>query len=306
MKPAKENQKVALVLSGGGARGIAHIGIIEELETRGYEITSIAGTSMGSLIGGAYATGKMDQLKEWIYTLDRGKALRLVDFTLSRQGFIKGDRVLGRMQHFIPDVNIEDLHLPYAAVAADLVGREEVVFTKGSLYHAIRASIAIPTVFTPVREGKSVLVDGGVLNNIPMSHVQRTEGDIMVASFVNADIPPDRPALTIEGKQQQKDYNKKIRDFNLHMRKSPSGNRQKLGYFSILTKTFDLMTLRMAEDKLKKFDPEILIQVSRESCNVYDFYKAEQQVEAGRRAAKSALDAIEEQQNLEPGLGISA
>ena len=293
MKKTDDRQKVALVLSGGGARGIAHIGVIEELEARGYEITSIAGTSMGSLIGGVYACGKLPELKEWIYSLDRGKVLRLVDLTLNRQGLIKGDRVLGRMQDFIPDVNIEDLPLPYAAVAADLTGKEEVVFTEGSLYHAIRASIAIPSLFTPVREGKSVLVDGGILNNIPMAHVKRNEGDIMVASFVNADIPADKPVLTVEGKEQQKAYNRKIRDFNLHIRKSPSSTRKKLGYFSIITKTFDLMTLRMAEDKIREFDPEILIQVSRESCNVYDFYKAEQQVEAGRRAAVRVLENIE-------------
>ncbi|MEA3463105.1 MAG: patatin-like phospholipase family protein, partial [Bacteroidota bacterium] len=138
---SNEKQKVALVLSGGAARGIAHIGVIEELETRGYEITSIAGTSMGALIGGVYATGKMEELKEYLYTLDRSRVFRLVDFTLSKQGLIKGDRVLKKMKNYVPDMLIEDLAVPYAAVAVDLINKKEVIFRSGSLYHAIRASI---------------------------------------------------------------------------------------------------------------------------------------------------------------------
>ncbi|RLD70934.1 MAG: phospholipase [Bacteroidetes bacterium] len=255
------NQKVALVLSGGGARGIAHIGVIEELEKRGYEITSIAGTSMGSLIGGVYAAGKMNQLKEWIYTLDKGKVFRLVDFTLSKQGLFKGERVLKKMKDYVPDILIEDL--------------------------------AIPTVLTPVKEENRLLVDGGVLNNIPMAHVQRQEGDMMIAVNVNADIPLVKPEMTEEAVKKQSLYHKKISEFYSHIRRSSSSAEENLGYFSLVTKTLDLMTMRMAEDKIKQFSPEVLISVSRESCNVYDFYKAEEQVEAGRKAAIEVLETIQ-------------
>ena len=287
-----EKQKVALVLSGGGARGIAHIGVIEELEKRGYEITSIAGTSMGSLIGGVYAAGRMNELKEWIYTLDKGKVFRLVDFTLSKQGLIKGEKVLKKMKDYVPEILIEELALPYAAVAVDIINNEEVVFRTGSLYHAIRASIAIPTVLTPVKEVNRLLVDGGVLNNIPMAHVKRLEGDMMVAVYVNADIPQIRPEMTEEVVKKQSLYHKKIREFYSQIRRSSSSAEENLGYFSLVTKTLDLMTMHMAEDKIKQFSPEVLISVSRESCNVYDFYKAEEQVEAGRRAAIEVLDTI--------------
>ncbi len=291
-----EKQKVALVLSGGAARGIAHIGVIEELENRGYEITSIAGTSMGSLVGGVYATGKLTELKEFMYTLDKSKVFRLVDFTLNKQGLIKGDKVLKKMKDFVPDMLIEDLPLPYAAVAVDLINKEEVVFRSGSLYHAIRASISIPTIFTPVKEEHRLLVDGGLLDNLPLDYVDRREGDIMVAVHVNADIPHLKPETSKESVSKHALHQKKIKEFYNHILPSSSTNEEKLGYFSLITKSFELMTVRMAEEKIKRFSPEVLINVSRESCNFYDFFKAEEQVEAGRRAAAEVLDTIEKKQ----------
>jgi NTE family protein len=287
-----EKKKVALVLSGGAARGLAHIGVIQELETRGYEISSIAGTSMGALIGGVYATGKLPELTEYIYTLDKTRLFRMIDFTLSKQGLIKGDRVLNKMREFVPDMLIEDLHLPYAAVAVDLTKREEVVFRSGSLYHAIRASISIPSIFTPVKEGDSLLVDGGLLNNLPMAHVQRTEGDLMVAVHVNADIPDLRPGKSTDPVENQEQHKNKIRELFRHMHPSSSKNEHKLGYLTLIIRSFELMIMRMAEEKIKQFSPEVLINVPFDSCNLYDFYKAEEQVEAGRRAAAEALDPL--------------
>ena len=289
MKNAK--QSVALVLSGGAARGIAHIGVIGELESRDYEITSIAGTSMGSLIGGIYATGKLAELKEFMYSLDKSKVLRLVDFTLSKQGLIKGDKVLKKIKDFVPDMLIEELSIPYAAVAVDLLNKEEVVYRSGSLYHAIRASIAIPTVFTPVKEENRLLVDGGLLNNLPMAYVKRREGDMMIAVHVNANIPLVKPEITKESVKIQSLYQRKIKEFYKYVIPSSSAE-DKLGYFSLISKSFELMTLHLAEEKIRHFSPEVLINVSRDSCNIYDFYKAEEQVEAGRRAAKEVLDKL--------------
>lgn len=288
-----KKQKVALVLSGGGARGIAHIGVIDELEKQGYEITSIAGTSMGSLVGGVYALGKIDEFRDWIYTLDKGKVFRLVDFTLSKQGLIKGDKVLNKMKDFIPDIQIEDLPLPYVAVAVDLLNKEEVIFREGSLYHAIRASIAIPSVLTPVKNDHKILVDGGVLNNIPLEHVHRTEGDLLIAVNVNANVPPHKPEVEDENDSKQlSGYQRKIQEFYGHLTRHPSASREeKLGYFSLLTRTLDLMTMHMADVVLQNHSPDILMNVSRESCNMYDFYKAEEMVETGRQVAISTLES---------------
>lgn len=190
------SKKVSLVLSGGGARGLAHIGVIEELEKRGYEIHSVVGTSMGALVGGVYAMGKMEEFKNWMYTLDRRKVFNLVDFTLSTHGLVKGDKVLNKMKEFISDKPIEDLPIYFAALAVNLIKKEEVLFEEGSIYDAIRASISIPNVLTPVKTEDGFLVDGGLMNNLPMSYAKRVEGDILVAVDVGANVPVIKPALT--------------------------------------------------------------------------------------------------------------
>lgn len=182
-------KNVALVLSGGGPRGFAYIGAIEELESRGYKITSIAGTSIGSLVGGVYAAGKLEEVKNWLFSLDTMKMFGLVDFSLSMNHLVKGDRVIAALKEIVPVVNIEDLNIPYKAVATDLYTGEEVVFTQGDLFSAIRASISIPTLFKPVEYRDSLLIDGAMSNCLPINRIQRTPGDILVAFDVN-DIQP--------------------------------------------------------------------------------------------------------------------
>lgn len=292
-------QKVALVLSGGGARGIAHIGVIDELEKRGYEISSVAGTSMGSLIGGVYAAGKLEELKAWTATLDKGKLFLMADFALSRQGLIKGERLFRKMKNFIPDILIEDLDIPYAAVAADLVKKEEVVFREGSLWEAIRASIAIPSVFTPVKSNGRLLVDGGVMNNIPINRVQRNDGDILVAVNVIAGVPVSVPKETAEeiaeeGAKRHRIHRERIKEFRKHLAGESSNQDDKMGYFSLITRTIDLMTIQMSDLYMANYTPDILVNVSSESCHIYDFHKIDEMVEAGRMAAVEALNLYDE------------
>jgi NTE family protein len=285
-------QKVSLVLSGGGARGIAHIGVIEELEKQGFEIHSIIGTSMGALVGGVYALGKMEEYKDWLYSLDRMKVFALVDFTLSSQGLVKGDKVLNKMKEFIPDAKIEELKIHYAAVAADIVNKKEVVFTKGSVFKAIRASMAIPTVFTPVKTKNGLLVDGGVINNIPLNHAKRESGDLLIAVNVNADIPLEKPAVSKkEDKANQSAYQQKIKEFYQHLQEIlPSNKEEKLGYFDLINKTIGMMTSHIGQTNLKNHPPDILMEISREACTTYDFYRAKELVQMGRHAALKSLD----------------
>ncbi|MDX2414809.1 MAG: patatin-like phospholipase family protein [Bacteroidales bacterium] len=284
-------KKVALVLSGGGARGIAHIGAIEELERQGYEISSIAGTSMGAVVGGVYAQGKLEEFKDWMLTLDRKKVFSLVDFTLSRQGLIKGDKVFNAMQDFIPDTDIRDLKIPYAAVAVDLNKMDEVVFRSGSLYEAIRASVSIPTVLTPVERGDALLVDGGVMNNIPVNVVERHKRDKLVVVNVNANIPKTEIVTSSnEVAESSSIYNKKIREFQAHLKKIlPGKDDDDLGYFDLISRTISSMIYHNAQLNLEKYNPDILIEVSRYSCGTYDFFKADELVEIGRMAASEAF-----------------
>lgn len=283
--------KVALALSGGGARGIAHIGVIEELEKRNFEITSISGTSMGALVGGVYALGKMEEFKDWLFRLDKKKVFSLVDFTLSKQGLVKGDRVLNTIKEFIKDANIEDLPIPYCAVATDIINRKEVVFTKGSIYEAIHASLAIPTIFTPVKTESGLFVDGGVVNNLPLNQVKRTKGDLLIGSYVNAKIEPGK---LIEEKKETEEresrYMKKIREFQHQLLEIlPFSREESLGYFDLINNTISLMTHRISDLTLQQHKPDHLIKVSRDVCSMFDFYKAEELVEIGRQAAKEYL-----------------
>ena len=291
---------VSLVLSGGGARGIAHIGVIEELERRGYEIASVTGTSMGALVGGVYADGAMDAFKDWMVTLDKRKVFSLVDFTLRRSGLVKGDKVFNKMKDFIPDTPIEDLRIPYAAVAVDLINNGEVVFREGSLFDAIRASVSIPTVLTPIKTTDGLLVDGGVLNNIPISHAPRVPGDLLVVVNVNARIPVQRPDISKEEDEKQKRaYRKKIEEFKSQLRKirpntpvekNTQSHDEKMSFFNLIDKTISVMTYHMAQMSLNSFSPDVLIEVSRDSCGTYDFFKAGEMVEMGKAATIKALE----------------
>jgi NTE family protein len=287
-------KNVTLVLSGGGARGFAHIGAIEEIESRGYVINSIAGTSMGALIGGVYATGKLNEFKEWAYNLDKQKIFKLIDFSFSNQGLIKGDRVLKTMKKFIPDANIEDLKIKYTATVYDLAQNKEIVFREGSLYNAIRASISIPTVFTPVINDNSVLVDGGVVNNIPINNAIRTKNDVLITVYVNADVPVLQ--MNMAEKRKRHDlYIQKITEFRKSLNKSSSKDqRKKFHYFNLINETIAIMTNQLATTILKNTPPEILIEISKKSCGTFDFYKAEEMVEIGRYATKKKLDSLQD------------
>ena len=181
-----KKKNVALVLSSGGARGLVHIGAIEELERAHYAITSIAGCSMGALVGGMYAAGKLGEVKRWMMGLDRKQILSLVDFSFSLNHLVKGVKVIDALKQIVPDVNIEDLPIPYAAVATDWNSGREVVFRSGSLYEAIRSSISIPLFFNPVRKQDMLLVDGALVNALPLNRVERTKGDMLVGVNVCA------------------------------------------------------------------------------------------------------------------------
>ncbi|WP_374440271.1 patatin-like phospholipase family protein [Pseudomonas panipatensis] len=179
------SKQVALVLGSGGARGYAHIGVIEELERRGYEIACIAGCSMGSVIGGIYAAGKLREYRDWVESLDYLDVLRLLDVSF-RLGAIRGERVFGKIHEIIGNIDIQDLPIPYTAVATDLTNQQEIWFQEGDLHQAMRASAAIPSLFTPVMQGNRMLVDGGLLNPLPIVPVVSSHTDLIIAVNLNA------------------------------------------------------------------------------------------------------------------------
>lgn len=281
-------------MSGGGARGLAHIGVIEELEKRGHEIHSISGTSMGAVVGAVYATGNLEAFKEWILNLDKLDIFKLIDFTLINKGLVKGDRIFNELKTFIPKVNIEDLTINYVAVAADITRREEVIFTQGNLLDAIRASVSIPSVFTPVINGESTLVDGGVVNNIPINHAKRVENDILIAVNVNSKVLLPEKVPTKEVEEKQLFYQGLLNSFYAGLSKLiPYENKNSLGYFDIMNNSYEMMRDQLVKLYLEINPPDVLIEISRSISSIYDFYKAEELIENGQLAAELSLNSFE-------------
>src|SRR5210317_1043301 len=281
-------KKISLVLSGGGARGLAHIGVLEELEKHGYEIHAITGTSMGAVVGGIYAAGKIEEFKKWILELNKLDIFKLVDFTLFNSGFIKGDKVFEELSAFIPDKQIQDLPIKLVATATNLIDKKEVLFTEGSLYSAMRASIAIPNVLTPVKTENAILVDGGVVNNIPINHAHRIDNDLLIAVNVNADIPLPLKKKEKDGKESF--YHNIIMKFNKNLGKLIAVKKSNnLSYFDIMNVSFEVMRDEMVKFSLERNPPDILIETSRYICNIYDFYKGHELIEMGHKATKESL-----------------
>ncbi len=257
-----KKRRAALVLAGGGARGVAHIGAIEELESQGFEITSVAGTSMGALVGGVYASGHLDPFKEWMRALDKYKVFSLVDFALSTEGLVKGDRVMEAMKELVPDMEIEQMPVPFTAVAADLLTGAEVVLDKGGLYDAIRASISIPSVFRPVHRDGRVLVDGGTVNPLPLNRVKREEGDLLIAVDVSARFGAD-PVQRANAS---------------------------LNYYKVLIASSQIMQQRITQLMSRLYKPDIMVEMPADSYGMFEFYHSDEIIEAGREATRAALE----------------
>ncbi len=289
-------KKIALVLGSGGARGIAHIGVIHELTEQGYQITSVAGSSMGALIGGIYASGKLDDYEKWLRTLDKLDVFSLIDFTLSSNGIIKADKVLNEIRKFIPDRNIEELSIPFTAVATDIRNKKEVCFSTGSLYKAVRASISIPMVITPAVHEDVLLVDGGVLNPVPVNRVKRHPGDLLVAVNVNAQIPLPKKKETEKNNgyigQLTNGRFKALQEKIANL--FPAHKKDSIGYFELVTETSSLMLSQISKLNLELNPPDLLIEISRQAGGTFDFYKADELIELGRQEAKTALKTLQE------------
>lgn len=288
------SKNVALVLSSGGARGYAHIGAINILKKYGFNITSVAGTSMGALVGGMYAAGKLSEFEQWVLSLDMKEVLRLTDFTLSNKGLIKGRKVFERIKQIVPECNIEDLQIPYCAVATDIINGSETVFYKGNLYEAIRASVSIPTVFQPYLIDDRLFVDGGVLNPVPVNRVNRSEDDLLVVVDVSANIPGKKNHQTIEQPASDNHTDnwysgqlKLLREkLNIAI---PAKKNEYLGILTLSERTISTMMRRITELTLETNKPDIYISISRDSFGTYDLYKGKDIIEEGETAAEQAI-----------------
>ena len=282
-------KRISLVLGSGGARGYAHIGVIEELERHGFEIVSISGASMGALVGGLYAAGALERYKSWVLGLDALDVATLLDISLARGGIIEGEKVFGKLEEMIGKRRIEELPIKFTAVATDLVRKKEVWFQQGDLLEAIRASIAIPSVFTPVNMGNMVLVDGGALNPLPVAPTQSDLTDLTVAVNLYAEIPK----IEIKTKSSEKHRKARIESAVRELFEKAKES-SKFSMFEVLDKTFDTMQDALTRYRIGGYPPDVMINISMDVCNTFDFHKAAEVIEAGRLAARATLKELKE------------
>ena len=294
-----KNKTVSLVLSSGGARGLAHVGVIEELERRGYTITEIAGCSAGALVGGMYAAGKLPEFKDWICNLDRVDVFSLMDFTFSSRGFIKGEKVYQALKKVVPDQAIEDLPLRFSCNAVDVNSGKEHVFAQGSLYKAIRASGSIPSVFLPAQIDKRNFIDGGVLNPVPISLLSDPHNTLVVVVNANSLAEHFLPAPHKKSSQKQSmnlpqwmmDYQNKMRTYFPEEEKKVQQKRYSA--MELVTRSFDLLQDRYCQLLLENYPVEVEIKVASSQAGTLEFHRAAELIEVGRIKACEALDRLE-------------
>nr|WP_254902119.1 patatin-like phospholipase family protein [Mycobacterium simiae] len=320
--------RVALALGSGGARGYAHIGVIEALRARGFEIVGITGSSMGAMIGGLQAAGRLDEFADWAKSLTQRTILRLLDPSITAAGVMRAEKILEAVRDILGEVTIDELPIPYTAVATDLLAGKSVWFQHGPLDEAIRASIAIPGVIAPHEVGGRLLADGGILDPLPMAPLAAVNADLTIAvgvsgsevigkrepepgataDFLNRmvrstsalldasavrsllDRPTARAVLSRFGADTWSDE------------ESASGQDDavdealevpKLGSFEVMYRAFDIAQSALTRHMLSAYPPDLLIEVPRSTCRSLDFHRAAEVIDIGRVLADRALAALE-------------
>ena len=302
-----------MVLGSGGARGLAHIGAIEALEEHGYTITSIAGCSMGSIIAGMYAAGQMEEAKAWFLSVDKQLILRMMDINLlSNNSLVKGERIIRELEKVVPDRPIEELNIPCSIVASDMMNTEEVVFRSGSLFQAVRASISIPLFFKPVQIENRFLIDGGILNPLPLHTVTRQKGDILVAMDISGkdamqienempdpiDVDGRIAAIEAKGFDVPESLEKQLRDLGKKVDSIRQKRAKDLGrnvsFVSLLDRMSDMQIQQNTLLALRLTPPDVHAVMRQYAYNTFDFDKAEEIIAEGKRIMSEALDHYEQ------------
>ncbi|KZS50037.1 esterase [Mycobacterium kansasii] len=324
--------RVALALGSGGARGYAHIGVIQTLRERGYDIVGIAGSSMGALVGGLHAAGRLEEFTDWAKSLTQRTILRLLDPSITAAGVLRAEKILDAVRDILGPVTIEQLPIPYTAVATDLLAGKSVWFQRGPLDEAIRASIAIPGVIAPhVLDGR-LLADGGILDPLPIAPIAAVNADLTIAVSLNgseAGLPRgSEPGVTAEwlnrvvrstsalldvtaaralldrptaravlsrfgGGSQEPDVWSDADESEDADTADTAPEVPKMGSFEVMNRTIDIAQSALARHTLAAYPADLLIEVPRATCRSLEFHRAVEVIATGRALAARALDALE-------------
>ena len=277
------------MLGSGGARGLAHIGVIRVLEQAEVNIEAIAGSSMGAVVGGIYAAGKLDAYEDWVCSLEQSDVLSLVDWTFSGGGLISGRRIIDKLSELVGETNIEDLSRDFTAVAVDIDHGREVWLDRGSLFEAIRASIAIPGLFTPHRYLERTLVDGGLLNPIPVAPTLRNMTDLTVVVDVNGPLDSDLEQRDKSSEEENTGLVKKFREFMDSFSSESKPRESQPGLVAVMMRSLDTMEAALTRQHLAIFQPDLVIRVPKNVCMAHEFHRAREVIDFGAELARDKL-----------------
>lgn len=285
-------KNISLVLGSGGARGLAHIGVIHWLEEHDFHIQSVSGCSMGALIGGIYAAGMLDEYESWVRAIKKTDIVKLLDLSWGKSGLVKGDKIINTLTELVGDVVIEDLPVAFTAVATDILHGKEVWINSGSLFDAIRASISLPLFFTPFRFNGIDLIDGGVLNPVPIAPTFGDTTDLTIAVSLGG------KAINKTEKIVEKDLSnentspltKQITAFVENLKSPAERNIKKdWGAYEIANQAFEAMQGTIARQKLAAYPAEHLIEIARNACRTLEFDRASEMIDLGYNRAQECL-----------------
>ncbi|VAX12083.1 FIG00613342: Bacterial patatin-like phospholipase domain containing protein [hydrothermal vent metagenome] len=286
---------VSLILGSGGARGYAHVGVIEWLLENHYEIRSIAGSSMGALVGGIYAAGELDTFKQWILALSRSDVIRFLDFSFSSEGLFKGERIISVLKELVGEHEIEDLPVNFTAVATDIERQKEIWLSDGPLFDAIRASIAVPTIFTPHEYRGMRLLDGGLLNPVPVMPTLRDRNDLTIAVNLNAahNGLPQVNVKAAEGEHMRNSrnpYQQRILDFIESLQRGSKKTAYgRLSMLELVSNSFETMQNALSKLKIAASPPDVLIEIPRSASRAFEFHRASSLIELGHEKTAAVM-----------------
>jgi NTE family protein len=310
-----EPRRVALALGSGGARGYAHIGVIEVLEERGFEIAGVAGSSMGALVGGVWAAGKLAEFEGWARGLTRADVLRMLDVSLGAPGAMRAEKVLAHVRELVGDQLIEELETPFIAVATDLVSRREVWLQHGRLDVAIRASIALPGIFTPVMLNGRLLADGGLMDPIPVSSTAALDADLTIGVSAGGERQATPGVSEPAEPRPWDEWIARFRRGAAHsldrdvirsaLSRGPEVEPEReeeeaqteaaelpvgLTGFDVMSSSIGAMQTIVNRYRLAGSPPDVLVTIPSSDVRMLDFHRAESMIELGRAATAEALE----------------
>lgn len=289
--------RVALALGSGGARGYAHIGAIDEIRARGHDVVAVSGSSMGALVGGLAAAGQLEPYTEWARSLTQRDVLRLLDPKWSAPGAIRAQRIFEQVEQLLGDQLIEDLPIPFTAVATDLHARREVWFQRGLLTSAIRASIAIPGVITPVEMNGRLLADGGLMNPVPIEPTAAAAADLTVAISLSGVRLPQEPSTPArepaEPTWREELVDRVRRSVGRPAESAPPAVPSlldELRISDVIGMSMDAMQGLISRYRMAGLPPDVLVTVPVSAARSLEFYRAGEMIDLGRRLTAEALD----------------